>query len=59
VAQPRAPEFETRADSSQIRVGIHSHGDGLIHIHPFNSSERRQATVGRFLDYGGWSASSD
>jgi hypothetical protein len=55
-----APEFETRADSSQIRVGIHSHADGLIHIHPFNSSESgSNATVGRFLDYGGWSASSD
>lgn len=55
-----APEFETRADSSDIRVGIHSHGDGLIHIHPFNSSESgKHATLGRFLDYGGWSASSD
>src|SRR4029450_1209462 len=30
---PPAPEFETKADNSQIRVGIHSHGDGLIHIH--------------------------
>ena len=55
-----APEFETRADSSEIRVGIHSHGDGLVHIHPFNSSESGgSATLGRFLDYGGWSASSD
>jgi hypothetical protein len=55
-----APEFETRADSAEIRVGIHSHGDGLVHIHPFNSSESGgQATLGRFLDYGGWSASSD
>ncbi len=55
-----APEFETRADSSDIRVGIHSHGDGLIHIHPFNSSESgSNATLGRFLNYGGWSASAD
>ena len=55
-----APEFETRADSSNIRVGLHSHGDGLVHIHPFNSSESgNNATLGRFLDYGGWSASSD
>jgi hypothetical protein len=55
-----APEFETRADSAEIRVGIHSHGDGLAHIHPFNSSESGdKATLGRFLDYGGWSASSD
>jgi hypothetical protein len=54
-----APEFETRADSGDVRVGIHSHGDGLIHIHPFNSSESgANATVGRFMDYGGWSLSS-
>jgi hypothetical protein len=60
VWQPPAPAFETKADNSQIRVGIHSHGDGLIHIHPFNSSESgSNATVGRFFDYGGWSASSD
>jgi len=57
---PPAPEFEAKAGNSQVRVGIHSHADGLIHIHPFNSSESgSNATVGRFLDYGGWSASSD
>ncbi len=55
-----APAFETAADNPQIRVGIHSHADGLIHIHPFNSSESgTHATLGRFLTYGGWSASSD
>ncbi len=60
VWQPPAPAFETKADNSQIRVGIHSHGDGLIHIPPFNSSESgSNATVGRFFDYGGWSAGSD
>jgi hypothetical protein len=54
-----APEFETKADNPEIRVGIHSHGDGLIHIHPFNSSESGDnATLGKFLEYGGWSASS-
>jgi hypothetical protein len=58
--EPPAPEFETKADSGNVRVGIHSHGDGLIHIHPFNSSESGDAaTVGRFVDYGGWSASSN
>src|SRR5919201_6166836 len=56
---PPAPEFETKADNPDIRVGIHSHADGLIHIHPFNSSESGDnATLGRFLEYGGWSASS-
>ena len=55
-----APEFETKADSPEVRVGIHSHGDGLVHIHPFNSSESGDsATLGRFFDYGGWSVSSD
>jgi hypothetical protein len=58
--EPAAPAFETEADNASIRVGIHSHGDGLIHIHPFNSSESgSNATVGRFFKYGGWSASSD
>jgi hypothetical protein len=60
VWEPPAPAFETKHDNSQIKVGLHSHADGLIHIHPFNSSESgSNATVGRFLDYGGWSASSD
>ena len=55
-----APQFETKAGNPDIRVGIHSHADGLMHIHPFNSSESgKNATVGRFLEYGGWSASSD
>jgi hypothetical protein len=55
-----APGFESKADNPDVRVGIHSHGDGLIHIHPFNSSEAgKNATVGRFLEYGGWSVSSD
>src|SRR2546430_271263 len=57
---PPAPQFETEAGNPQVRVGIHSHADGLMHIHPFNSSESgSNATVGRFLTYGGWSGSSD
>ena len=49
---PPAPQFETEAGNPQIRVGIHSHADGLIHIHPFNSSESgSHATVGRFLTF--------
>jgi hypothetical protein len=56
-----APAFETAADNPKgPNVGIHSHGDGLIHVHPFVSSEAgAQATLGKFLTYGGWSASSD
>jgi len=41
-------------------VGIHSHGDGLIHTHPFTTSEQGgNATLGHFLDNGGWSISED
>ncbi len=55
---PEAPEFHNDADSPSIQAGIHSHGDGLIHIHPFVSAESGdRATVGKFLGYGGWEAS--
>ena len=51
-------EFETAAGSPNVRTGIHTHGDGFIHIHPFTSSEGgSNATLGKYLDYGGWSAS--
>ena len=41
-----------------MRVGIHTHGDGYIHIHPYTASEGgHHATVGRFFGYGGWSVS--
>jgi len=54
------PEFETAADNANVRVGVHTHGDGFMHIHPFTKSEGGDnATVGRFLTYGGWSASED
>lgn len=57
---PSPPEFETVADNPNVRVGVHTHGDGFIHIHPFTKSEGGDnATVGRFLRYGGWSASED
>jgi hypothetical protein len=43
-----------------VSAGIHTHGDGFIHIHPFTRSEGGDnATLGRFLGYGGWSASED
>ena len=36
--------------------GIHTHGDGLIHIHPFNSSATgRRAQLGKFFEaFGGY-----
>jgi hypothetical protein len=54
------PTFETAADNPNVRVGIHTHGDGYIHIHPYTRSEGgHHATVGLFFSYGGWSVSSD
>ena len=40
--------------------GIHSHGDGLIHIHPFNSSATgRRAQLGKcFEAFGGYISDS-
>jgi hypothetical protein len=55
-----APQFEDRANESGVRAGLHSHGDGLMHLHPFASDETGQkATVGRFFDYGGWKVSTN
>jgi hypothetical protein len=54
------PAFEFSAANSSIQAGIHSHGDGLIHTHPFSASEEgSNATLGKYEEYGGWSASSD
>lgn len=57
---PDAAEFETAAGNANVRTGLHTHGDGFIHIHPYYASEGGDnATLGKFLDYGGWSASED
>jgi hypothetical protein len=54
------PTFETVADNPNVRAGIHTHGDGFIHIHPYTLSESgAHATLGRFLSYGGWTATAD
>ena len=50
--------FETVFGNSNVRAGIHTHGDGFIHTHPFTRSEGGDnATLGKFLGYGGWGAS--
>lgn len=42
-------------DSVEDLTGIHSHGDGLLHIHPFISAVSGQfATLGVFFDEGEW-----
>ncbi|HEY1281783.1 MAG TPA: hypothetical protein VGF22_19030 [Acidimicrobiales bacterium] len=48
------------APASGLDTGVHSHGDGLVYIHPFNQSEAGdKATLGLFLQRGGWQASAD
>ena len=42
------------ADATQDVLGIHTHGDGVIHVHPFVSSVAgRSATLGVFFDQVG------
>jgi len=48
-------KFHNRADNANLRAGIHSHGDGLIHMHPYSGDESGdRATIGRYFKYGGW-----
>ena len=48
------PEFEAPV------TGIHSHGDGLLHIHPFDvASQGKNANVGLFFKGGGWKLSEN
>ncbi|MBM3674070.1 MAG: hypothetical protein FJW88_03795 [Actinobacteria bacterium] len=55
-----APEFSYRAGQGGVRAGLHSHGDGLMHMHPHASDEAGEnATVGRYLEFNGWGVSSD
>jgi hypothetical protein len=52
--------FEDEANNPGVRAGIHTHGDGFIHIHPYYSSEAgKNATLGLFMKYGGWSVSEN
>ena len=54
---PDAPAFE-EVSGTQARAGIHSHGDGLMHTHPYSSAEAgRNATTGNYLSEGGWKLS--
>ena len=56
------PAFEKafESQSAPANAGIHSHGDGLIHTHPFVASEQgSNATLGHYLGNGGWSVSGD
>jgi hypothetical protein len=47
-------------DAQTDTLGIHTHGDGLIHIHPFTDSVAgRKAVLGVFLDQVGVSMTND
>lgn len=59
VVQDNAPTFAKRAGSGES-AGIHSHNDGLMHIHPEADDEvGGDATVGKFFEEGGWGLSED
>ena len=54
-----APTFLKRAGTEES-AGIHSHDDGLMHIHPEADDEvGSDATVGKFFEEGGWELSED
>lgn len=56
------PLFDTPvgAPAGTKNAGIHTHGDGLIHTHPFVESEAgNNATLAKYASYAGWSVSSD
>ncbi|HEX2785157.1 MAG TPA: hypothetical protein VHN36_16360 [Ilumatobacteraceae bacterium] len=43
-----------------LDTGVHSHGDGLVYIHPFTDDEAGdRATLGLFIGRGGWTVSTD
>lgn len=47
---PNPPQFES---------DVHTHGDGLIHLHPQSSAGAgRNGTTGTFLKRGGWKATA-
>ena len=47
-------------DDGPDRLGIHSHADGLIHIHPFGGAgSGNDATLGKFFDQVGLEVTDD
>jgi hypothetical protein len=49
-----------RADDPNLYAGLHSHDDGVIHMEPATPDEAgRNATLGRYFEYGGWDVSAD
>lgn len=55
-----APEFHDRVNQAGVRAGLHSHGDNLIHMHPFSTDEAgKRTTLGKYFGFAGWSISSE
>ncbi len=48
-----------RANNTSVYAGLHSHGDGIIHMEPAVTEEAgKNATVGKYFEFGGWQLSS-
>ena len=48
----------SREKQPSVYAGLHSHNDGVIHMEPLVSEEAgRNATVGKYFDFGGWKLS--
>ena len=48
------------APPAGLDTGVHSHGDGLVYVHPFQADEAGDhATLGLFLQRGHWKATPD
>jgi hypothetical protein len=48
------------APSFGLDTGVHTHGDGLVYVHPFTADEAGdKAMLGLFMQRGGWRASPD
>ncbi|MCX6519361.1 MAG: hypothetical protein NTZ21_01700 [Actinobacteria bacterium] len=57
-------EWLANAPATALEAGVHSHGDGLVHVHPVNADGPDRdtgddATLGRFLAEGGWRVDED
>ncbi|MCB0975820.1 MAG: hypothetical protein KDB02_00030 [Acidimicrobiales bacterium] len=53
-------QLPPQTDAREDALGIHTHGDGLIHIHPFSvQSAGKRATMQKFFDQVGLKVSDD
>jgi hypothetical protein len=54
----QTPQGSPARFGTQAYAGLHSHGDGIIHIEPQTSDEMgKNATVGTYFKFGGWKLS--